>query len=220
MALSLTSRFGYIVINFDALNGQPGSLYYELTDGTSEYLSLWEGYTVIANYPAVVGPLTVLQNIYASADGFLDADGNSIAVTVTQFPHGTTPESLSDHNYWNPLDVGSWARREFRLQMLRHLSAGNNEDRALAAWVMNFGLRFGDVEVEGTVNQNLGEVVNVRQVATQAFEFSLFYDIEDRVTYPDFHQQLKNKAFLAWLESIRQGSPVVALRFYGLGIFI
>ena len=41
----------------------------------------------------------------------------------------------------------------------------------------------------------------------------MFYDVDDRVTYPNFHQQLKNKALLAWLESIRQGTPVVASGF-------
>ena len=157
--------------------------------------------------------LDTLQTVYASADGFRDADFTRVLPEVREYPYGTTPQSVSDRGFWNPLDADDYVRFANRQEMVRHLSAGNNADRALAAWVMNFGLRFGDVEVEGTVNQNLGEVINIRKVGTQAFEISLFYDVEDRVTYPTFHQHLKNKALLAWLESIRQGTPVVASGF-------
>ena len=213
-SISDTDRFSSVGIYFDAVADQCSSISAQTTGGVQVSISLSpESHPDPLDGTDAADDLAVLRAIWASTDGFRDADDNPVAPIVGSYKFGTTIQSLIDHGNWNPLDPNDYDRWLNRQQMIRHLSAGNNVDRALAAWVMNFGLRFGDVEVEGTVNQNLGEVINVRKVGTQAFEISLFYDVEDRVTYPNFHQQLKNKALLAWLESIRQGTPVVSSGF-------
>ena len=213
MIIANDARFSHVQIVFESLYPGPSYIYCRLDDTEETRLNVVLQNNLPPSGTDEEANLAVLQTFYGSTDGFLDADGNTVEPFVTGFQHGTTPESLTNFGHWNPLDADGWDQLEHRRQMIRHLNAGNNADRALAAWVMNFGLKFGDVEVEGTVNQNLGEVINVRQVAASSFELSLFYDIADRVTYPNFHQQLKNKALLAWLESIRQGTPVVASGF-------
>ena len=54
--------------------------------------------------------LVILQEIYASSDGFRDADGNSITILVQGFTYGTTLESIEEHGFYNPLDPDSYAR--------------------------------------------------------------------------------------------------------------
>ena len=54
--------------------------------------------------------LEVLQDIWASDDGFQDADGNAVVITLGRYAFGTTLDSLEEHGWWNPLHEGSYER--------------------------------------------------------------------------------------------------------------
>ena len=50
--------------------------------------------------------LAILQEVYASADGF-----GSVAVYLQNYPDNiTTIDELEPHGFWNPLDAGSYNR--------------------------------------------------------------------------------------------------------------
>ena len=83
MVLSITSRFHYVVFSIAPLPyGYISTFYYYLEDGTfkSHGLPRRTGDTVSAE---AIADLAILEEIYNSADGFLDADGNSISITFT-----------------------------------------------------------------------------------------------------------------------------------------
>ena len=54
----------------------------------------------------------MLQEIYASADGFVDADGVEVTPTPGDVPYGLTVADFEDNNFPNPLVAGSWQRWE------------------------------------------------------------------------------------------------------------
>ena len=49
--------------------------------------------------------LEILQEIYASDDGFLDADGATVVPVVYRFPFGNTLADLENYGSWNPFEA-------------------------------------------------------------------------------------------------------------------
>ena len=117
-----------------------------MTDG------LWYAIVSFAGrYPAAGSDdeteLEILQEIYASDDGFQDSDGNDIAVTVVNHIDGITDVAdLEPNGYWNPFIAGSWERhrsglRESQGVMLKHAAVtedatSGRRDLALTGGVM------------------------------------------------------------------------------------
>ena len=54
--------------------------------------------------------LVVLQEIYASSDGFRDAGGNDLSIDLIDCPFTTDVAELEEHGFLNPLDADSWDR--------------------------------------------------------------------------------------------------------------
>ena len=207
------ARYQAVVLYFSTVHGGVGGLKAILEDGTRHDVN-FNNFVLPPVGSDQRQTLEALQTVYASADGFRDADFTRVLPEIHEYPYGATPESLSDHGYWNPLDADDYTRFQNRMLMQSRLNAGNNAERALAAWVMNFGLKFGTVEVAGTVTQNLGELFDAVLVNTGSFELRLYFDIDDRVNYVNINQQIGFKAMLTWLESIRQGGAPIVMDGY------
>ena len=111
MALSLTSKVSRVRIDYlgGGLVGL-GSVAYRLDDeaGGGE-IAFESGYPAAGSQART--DLEILQAINGSADGFRDADGNSVTIAVNNNVDGITQASkLEENGYWNPLISGSWER--------------------------------------------------------------------------------------------------------------
>ena len=95
-------------------------LYYRLSDGTRDRLSFYNG--DIPSGHAQRADLDVLQEIYASADGFRDADGNAVAIKLNDFARGGltifNDAALEINGFVNPLINGSYDRLANMLAVL------------------------------------------------------------------------------------------------------
>ena len=61
--------------------------------------------------------LAVLQEIWASEDGFRDADGDSITVGVNDIPVAESVEDIEKYGLLNPLSEGSFERWQAKEQI-------------------------------------------------------------------------------------------------------
>ena len=79
--------------------------------------------------------LLVVQQIYASTDGFLDADGNPVSIEVKNFPYGTTIESVEAFGFVNPFNADALSQELDRLRingaasrgLIQHKGSGDTE---------------------------------------------------------------------------------------------
>ena len=147
----------------------------------------------------------VLQDIYASTDGFLDGDGNAVTPTVIGFVHGTTPESLEEFGSFNPLHEGSYE------QYIKNLRVAGRFVQGLSETDHGFlEVRHSGVGLIPEPDQPEGDAYDYPVsdwAVTQAgdsFSLSLLvpYELEvNTVNALNLHYSVQ--AMLSWLESIR-----------------
>ena len=112
MALTTDSRLSEISFSFLQLPQIPSSIQYVTDEATpvAGSISLKDG--IKPTYPASgTGErdrLEILQEIYASDDGFRDANGDSITVTVLDYDYGDTLENVDSYGPYNPFVAGAW----------------------------------------------------------------------------------------------------------------
>ena len=107
MALTTASRFLYVSVAY-SVGRIPASIGYRTTDDSRGYILL---YPWPAAGSASLAELVILQEIWASSDGFLDADGNAIIVGIGEHPipdHSVPIEDYAGIGLINPLDPNSY----------------------------------------------------------------------------------------------------------------
>ena len=110
MPLASTSRFNYITVQYSDVVIY--TITYSLSDGERGNIRMESSYGTTPNYPDTgsdeLAALEILQDIYASDDGFLDADGDEVVPRVQNFPHGRTLEALEKYGSFNPFVEGAY----------------------------------------------------------------------------------------------------------------
>ena len=114
--LTTSSRFNSVSMTFEPVANMWGEISAEDSDGDRhswypENLSPYAFADVAAD-----SVISVLQTIWASADGLRDSDGVTIVPTLTNSAFDL--DELEDHGYINPLDSGSY-NRWFTAQKVR-----------------------------------------------------------------------------------------------------
>ena len=107
MALTTTSRFKSVTLLYPFAS-QLNSCRAILTDGTQVSIGLIAGEPASGTQAAT--DLGILQDIHASDDGFMDADGDAVTVTLSEGPVGLTLDDLEPNGFVNPLLAGSYDR--------------------------------------------------------------------------------------------------------------
>ena len=114
MTLAVTDRFRGLVLQFNPIGSPPvPELSYATVDGDSGSFIFIDGKDLPSDHPDRAD-LDILQEIYGSADGFIDEDGDPAPITATGFLVGgniiTDVRDFESHGLWNPLSAGSWDR--------------------------------------------------------------------------------------------------------------
>ena len=113
MALTATDRFRHVRLGFNPLSQAVPELGYSTVAGDAVSFVFDNGEDLPSGH-AHRAELDILQEIYASTDGFLDEDGNRITVTAFGFLAGgnaiTDADDFESHGLWNPLIDGSYDR--------------------------------------------------------------------------------------------------------------
>ena len=129
--------------------------------------------------PLPLDALTKLQTIYASSDGIINEDGDSVVVQLTNFPFGTALEDLEKHGYWNPLEADGWDRFLERYKFPGLYTRGLSEVVTAASGREEVHTEYGEVPQRGKppgVTYELSGVeakVLVRQINSTRFEVAI-----------------------------------------------
>ena len=217
MALSSSSLFEFVIINWQDLFDGPSTVRYRTTDG-DEGAVIVIAPTQWAEDFAADSPLEILRGIYASSDGFLDADSNPLIVGFYSLPAGfgiTLPEHIHRSGFPNPLDAdecASWLGVEkWRGALIAETSYSTDPDTGRPSLESSID----DIPVKrvpsgGTYDYALdnwtamvaGGNIVFRTAWTEEDELTTTQEVSD---HPDM------VAFLGWLELLRvdgTGDPV------------
>ena len=136
MVLTLTSTFEAVYVGVDAASRLPSGVWWREDDDERSQGSAH--INVITEGGAATGDLAIIQQIYASDDGFQDSDGNTVAPTVETWPISTDVEDLEGHGLWNPLDADSYARylkkRQLEGDLARRVDRTADSDTERVDW--------------------------------------------------------------------------------------
>ena len=157
--------------------------------------------------------LAVLQEIYESDDGFVDADGVAVTPIPRDVPYGVTVAGLEDNNFPNPIVAGSWQRwekeRAMRGSWQQH--GDLDEDAGSGLRTLKYGGNIELTETESdqdTVDADLTEWT-VTELSASRVRFTLQIRATEEIHEDDLHEYRAVAAFLAWLEGVREGGTAV-----------
>ena len=147
----------------------------------------------------------MLQGIYASTVGFLDADGNAITPKAIFFLHGNTAESLDEFGSFNPFQPGSYERWLKTREIDGILTQGTSRATSGLLEVRHRGVGFipeAD-QPEGDAYDYPVSDWTVAQVGNN-FHLSLLVPYELTIdTVAKLNSHYSVQAMLSWLEAIR-----------------
>ena len=103
MALTNSDRFTYIYLQWSGFEQRIASVYWQTDETPPESETIGTADTVETGQEA---DLAILQEIYASSEGFRNADGDSITAVVDQLPGITNADDLEPNGFPNPLIAG------------------------------------------------------------------------------------------------------------------
>ena len=200
-------------LDFDSIRNIVRSLLWITDEDPSVrgYINLEEGYPDEGTDD--YDTLAVLQEIYASDDGFVDADGESVEIEERDIPYGVTVAEMEDNNYANPFVAGSWQRwekeRAMRGSWQQH--GDLDEDAGSGLRTLKYGGNIELTETESdqdTVDADLTEWT-VTELSSSRVRFTLQIRATEEIHEDDLHEYRAVAAFLAWLESVREGGTAV-----------
>ena len=153
--------------------------------------------------------LRVLQDIWASSDGFRDADGNSITVRLNDCPFTTDIGELESHGYLNPFDADSWDRWVEFLKMRGRFQEGatitNEGDIHLHFNIEGepFAPPSGDTEFSLA---DYWRTYELHGTSNNFFYFTIAVEAEDGYTSDTIGEHYPVRALLAWLNDNRHST--------------
>ena len=215
MAASITTStpIELVRIYFGIALGNVESIYWQ----TDESPQGSGGFTMAGGPPAAgtdhADNLEVLQEIYASTDGFRNDADEAVIADVFSFDYGTTVESLEEFGLWNPLRAGSWEgyQDNLRIQgaasrgLVKHEGSGDTEriEQSIGHVVVKR-------QASGTTKSVSLERWNVVRLTSTRINFTLAIDTDDNINSISKIDALTPiKAFLAYLESVRSGGSEI-----------
>ena len=210
--LSLSSRFTRINLSWN-LSGYVSTIRFQ-TSTDSDDTTLYTNIPSIYENPASDSHLGILQAIYASDDGFLDADGNALAPALSSFALSETKptiEELAEYGGFNPFDANGYsqwlAKRQVDGAFIREGTYSEDADT-------------GRPRVESPIDnipthRNPGSASFafplsphwVASLVSNNIHFHRNYTLDDAVSNPNNDDSLI--AFLAWLEGLRISGDTV-----------
>ena len=207
-SITTSDAFQSVQLSFDSSSTLGISTVYARTDAdTPVVVSI----TMRNGFPSsgsdAFDNLEVLQDIWASDDGFQDGDGTGITPTVFYYPFGSDVDALEEHGWWNPLHEGSY-ERWVDDQLIRgaHVREATYSEHATTG--------------RPAVTSSIDDIPVFRNPGTETFDYSLSdWDIsqfsatrlifrlnftqDDAVNSGNVDEQEGALAFIAWLNSIR-----------------
>ena len=225
MAASITTstRFLSIDLRYNSALGQMRSLSWRLdSDGNSgDLINLNTGPPAAGTDDA--DDLAVLQQIYASIDGFRDANDATIIPVLGGFPRGIGVDNLETFGFWNPLIDGSWERYESKIRIqstatrgvVKHVGSGDTEriEQTIGHQVMT-------KQAAGTENNFPLRRWNVLQDGDDKVAFSIALDSDanlDTVAKLNAHPPIK--AFLSYMERKRTSGSALGTDILAVATF-
>ena len=207
MALTTSSRFQSITVSYYSIGSTLEQIRWVLDDTDQTRGSVYLNGVYPESGTVEYTDLGILQDLYASTDGFQDAADNAITPHVRSHLHGTTVESLEEFGSWNPFRAGSWEAFQQRLKIQGAASRGlisleGSDDTERIEQTIGHEIvpraASGD-----TFDYSLNRW-NSLQFSTTNFILSLPIDADDEVnTANKLNEHPPIKAMLAYLESVR-----------------
>ena len=213
MALTVSSRFR--LIKFTNSNARI-TIAYTFDDGIIETLGALYGRDLPSDH-IDRGKLDILQEIYASADGFLDDTGTSLAILLSGFYSSgrfiLDIAELEDNGFVNPLIPGSYDRVQMLQQTLGVFQTEVEEiETDATSGRKDIKTHAGTVpvpRVAESIMQSLEDFfLQVISGETQRV-ISLFLSTDQAVTTANAGNRAQIKALLLWLEDVRDSGDVV-----------
>ena len=157
----------------------------------------------------------VLQEIYASADGFLDANGDSLTIEIgSALPSFIeTVADLEPNNLWNPFRAGSWEDWATQKEIINTLGQDGDVERDAITGHPTIGFE-GEIEVKGRrpAGTNFTAALSSWTLGysdADIFRFRLEIPSTEAITEDELDTYTPIRAMLAWLESHRTAGTAV-----------
>ena len=213
--ISTSTRFRKISLGYNGLINGIGSIRW----GTDEdnpvtgRINTPSGEGVFPTSGDEFDNLTILQEIYASENGFQDADGGEIIPIAGGIPGEIAVADLESHGIPNPLIEG-FADREETSQNIEgaFLQRGShNEDTDTGLQTIGFA---GQLEVNsssprGSTFTAALSTWRLGLAETIWFRFRLFIPTTEEITEDELDDYTPMRTLLAWLEDNRTAGTVV-----------
>ena len=214
MPLTTSDTFSRVRLK---LSGDIVRLSYDLTDGSWDTIYFDEG--ELPDGHAQQADVDVLREIYASADGFQDGDGNDLAVLVGLFYRDGTavndPALLEANGFPNPLLTGTYERLA-NLNKVRGalLLEGSVEEDATTAR-RDIKLKGGVIPETRTPESGALMVsledINILVFNSDTFITRLLFSSDEAPTDATLGDSAYVKAFLSWLDANHYSGTAVNL---------
>ena len=205
MPLTTSDTFQEIALNLGQVYHV--KLYYVLSDGTSDRLYFYGGDLSSDHYQRA--DLDVLQEIYASADGFRDADGNAVAIRLNDFARGGlsifNDAALEINGFVNPLINGSYDRLANMLAVLGALLLEGSVDADSVTNRRDILLKGGLIPEtrtpeSGSLQVSLADI-NILVFNSDTFITKHLFSSDEAPTDATLGDSAYVKALLVWLEA-------------------
>ena len=210
MTLLTTDTFTRVGLTWDGIYEHINGIAFIKTDGTEVriQISVVDGGIVISDGDA----LDVAQQIWATDDRFVDADGNEVIPVLGQFPYGNHPRTLEPHGAFNPLEQASIDRWFDKLSEDGFLMTGKRVVTIESDGTAKVEDKVGNVPTEDTpTSENTMYSLSAWTAdrSGTSIAFSVDFDYSDGTMPDDLDDHTDMIAFATWLESIRTAGDAV-----------
>ena len=205
--MPLTTSDTFEVIELRLVQRYSVRIVYVLSDGTLVRLDLYGG--DLPSGHAQRADLDVLQEIYASADGFLDADGNTVTIRIIGYARGGITISdianLEINGFVNPFIDGSYDRLANMNKVLGAFLLEGTVDEDTTTARRDILLKGGLIPetrtpASGALQVSL-EDINILVFNSTTFITRLLFSSDEAPTDATLGDSAYVKALLQWLEA-------------------
>ena len=220
MPLTTTSRFTTLWLNF-TIGGGLSELSYRTTDGTSDRIQFEEGYPAAGTDELTA--LETLQTIHASADGFLDADGDEFVIAVGNVsPLIQSIADLEPHGLPNVFIAGSWqgwiAFHKMGGAWLQDGEYEEDADTEQKTLTLKGNIKVGSrTPDETTFAFALGNRWTATQLSAQKFWLTLRLNVWEEITAAGLDSFSPAIAVATWMDNNRTSGSSVGSDYDAIG---
>ena len=208
MALTTSNPIRELSIGWNSIENTLTHIYVSVDNDDNDSYSV--------RFPVIGGStseatLETLQEIYASDDGFVDANGDPSEIGLAGVPDGVELEDLESIGIANPLIPGSLAAIEEGRKMRALLNRGTVEREAgVDFWNMKTGAKLQNLKPASAIDINIGDAWRFTQESSSQFVLSLdFTQVDDVSTIEGIANDIRHLALFEWLEDKRVSGTVL-----------